>query len=50
MKNTLQKLIKPANKEDQASCEMENLEESFNRRNGRFKKRSLFWIPLTHWL
>lgn len=45
MKNTFQKLIKSANKGDQATCETKDLGESFNRRNGRFKTRSLFWIP-----
>lgn len=46
MKNAFQEL--KSTNEDQASCEIQDLEESSNRRNGRFKKRNIFWIPLKH--
>lgn len=44
MKNVFQELVESANKEDQADCETEDLEESSSRRNRSFKIRSLFWI------
>lgn len=48
MKNVCQELIKSPNKEDQASCEIEDLGESSNRRNYEFlKKKSFLDTPQT---
>ena len=48
MKNVFQELIKSPNKEDQASCEIEDLEESSNRRIHEFlKKKSFLDTPQT---
>lgn len=42
MKTAVQEFIMLSNKEDQASCKTGDLTEPSNRRQGRFKKRSLF--------